>query len=56
MHNNVIDPEIRARYIAMKGGREFAFDTLDPTRTAHLVIDMQNGLSRTAPSLLCPRP
>ncbi|MDI9916835.1 cysteine hydrolase [Rhodococcus sp. IEGM 1379] len=43
MHNNVIDPVIRARYTAMKGGREFAYDTLDPARTAHLVIDMQNG-------------
>ncbi|MFD0209111.1 cysteine hydrolase family protein [Streptomyces hirsutus] len=43
MHDTVIDPTVRARYRALKGGREFAFTTLDPSRTAHLVIDMQNG-------------
>jgi ureidoacrylate peracid hydrolase len=43
MHKTVIDPVIRARYTAMKGGREFAFASLEPARTAHLVVDMQNG-------------
>lgn len=54
MHNNVIDPVIRARYTAMKGGREFAFDSLDPTRTAHLVIDMQNGFVEDGAFLAVP--
>lgn len=43
MHKSAINPVIRARYRAMKGGKEFAFAALDPRRTAHLVIDMQNG-------------
>lgn len=43
MHEFKIDPGLKARFIAMKGGREFAFGDIDPSRTAHLVIDMQNG-------------
>lgn len=43
MHEYKIDPGLKERFIAMKGGREFAFGEIDPRRTAHLVIDMQNG-------------
>ena len=43
MHTTIIDPDIRARYRALKGGREFAFTDIDPVRTAHLVVDMQNA-------------
>ncbi|OEY65935.1 cysteine hydrolase [Marinobacter sp. X15-166B] len=43
MHTTIIDPAIRARYRALKGGREFAYRDIDPTRTAHLVVDMQNA-------------
>lgn len=43
MHKTVIDPGLKARFIALKGGREFAFTSIDPARCAHLVIDMQNG-------------
>lgn len=43
MHTTVIDPAIRARYRALKGGQEYAFTSLDPRKTAHLIVDMQNG-------------
>jgi ureidoacrylate peracid hydrolase len=43
MHTTIIDPAIRARYRVLKGGREFAYTDIDPFRTAHLVIDMQNA-------------
>jgi ureidoacrylate peracid hydrolase len=43
MHTTIIDPVIRARYQALKGGREFAFTRIETYRTALLVIDMQNG-------------
>ena len=43
MHTTIIDPVIRARYQALKGGREFAFTRIETHRTALLVIDMQNG-------------
>lgn len=43
MHETVIDPKLKARFMALKGGREFAFTSIDPSRCAHLVIDMQNG-------------
>lgn len=42
MHKTSIDPVVRERYRAMKG-RELSFTDIDPTRVAHLVIDMQNG-------------
>ncbi|MGO2112770.1 MAG: cysteine hydrolase family protein [Pseudoclavibacter sp.] len=38
----MIDPAIRARYRSLKGG-EFAHTDIDPSRVAHLVIDMQHG-------------
>ena len=31
------------RLAAMRGGTRNVFDTLDPKRTAHLIVDMQNG-------------
>ncbi|MGS0707985.1 cysteine hydrolase family protein [Acinetobacter sp. ANC 3781] len=43
MHNTMIAPEIRARYTKLKGGREFAFNEINPSKTAHLIVDMQNG-------------
>lgn len=43
MHKSEIDPDLRARFISLKGGREFAFTDIDPKRCAHLVVDMQNG-------------
>ncbi len=54
MHNTVIDPVVKARYMAVKGGREFAFASIDPWRTAHLVVDMQNGFVEAGALLEVP--
>lgn len=54
MHTTVIDPVIRARYTALKGGQEYAFTTVDPESTAHLVIDMQNGFMEEGMPLEVP--
>ncbi|MFF3286595.1 cysteine hydrolase family protein [Streptomyces sp. NPDC003023] len=54
MHTTVIDPAIRARYRALKGGQEYAFTTVDPHRTAHLVVDMQNGFMEPGMPLEVP--
>jgi ureidoacrylate peracid hydrolase len=37
-HTAILD-----RLAAMRGGVRHAFETLDPARTAHLIVDMQNG-------------
>ena len=37
-HNAILD-----RLAATRGGVRNVFDRIDPARTAHLVIDMQNG-------------
>lgn len=54
MHTTVIDPAIRARYRALKGGQEYAFNTVDPKSTAHLVVDMQNGFMEEGMALEVP--
>ncbi len=43
MHKIMLDPDLVARLAAQRGGRLHLIDRLDPARTAHLVIDMQNG-------------
>ena len=43
MHRIAISPEARAFARAQRGGAEIMFDTLDMARTAHVIIDMQNG-------------
>ncbi|MBT1170682.1 cysteine hydrolase [Bifidobacterium sp. SO4] len=43
MHKTIIDESVRAGYRALKGNREYAFTDIDPKRTAHLIVDMQNG-------------
>lgn len=43
MHEVRIDPGLIERLTAERGGRLHIFDDLDPRRTAHVVIDMQNG-------------
>jgi ureidoacrylate peracid hydrolase len=45
MHAIDIAPDILARARGLRGGREALFPKIDPARTAHLVIDMQNGFS-----------
>lgn len=43
MHRYEIAPEIAARALASRGGRPTITGSIDPARTAHLIIDMQNG-------------
>jgi len=42
MHNISISPEITARLRSWRE-RDHLFEDLDPARTAHIVIDLQNG-------------
>lgn len=43
MPHNVDHSMILDRVAAMRGGVRNIFDNIDPARTAHLIIDMQNG-------------
>ncbi len=43
MHRIAISPEAKAIGRAQRGGAEFMFETLDLARTAHVVVDLQNG-------------
>ena len=43
MHQIRISPEARDYARAQRGGAEHMFGTIDLARTAHVVIDMQNG-------------
>lgn len=43
MHQIRISPEAKAYAVAQRGGREHMFDRIDLARTAHVVVDMQNG-------------
>lgn len=43
MHAIAIDPDLIARLEQERGGRLHLFDRIDPARTAHVVIDLQNG-------------
>lgn len=42
MHNAQINPSVVARVTERRGGLR-VFDSLDPRRTAHIVVDLQNG-------------
>lgn len=43
MHKIMLDPDLVARLTAERGGQLHVIDRIDPARTAHLIIDMQNG-------------
>jgi ureidoacrylate peracid hydrolase len=43
MHKIAISPEIKALAERQRGGRAHLLDQLDLARTAHLVVDLQNG-------------
>ena len=43
MHRIQISPEARAFARAQRGGVEHMFDPIDLSRTAHVVVDLQNG-------------
>ena len=42
MHRSAIDPEVVRRVTERRGGLR-VFDSLAPARTAHVVVDLQNG-------------
>ena len=42
MHDISIYPSVARRAIERRGGLE-VFHKIDPTRTAHVVVDLQNG-------------
>ncbi|MFO1026723.1 MAG: isochorismatase family cysteine hydrolase [Acetobacteraceae bacterium] len=50
MHTSSINPDVIARATQRRGGVR-VFDTIDPTRTAHVVVDLQNGFM--APGAIC---
>jgi ureidoacrylate peracid hydrolase len=43
MHKILLDPAMLARQRAERGGSPHVIKQLDPRRTAHIVVDMQNG-------------
>jgi ureidoacrylate peracid hydrolase len=43
MHQIAIPEHIIARAMRGRGDREHLFERIDPTRTAHIVVDLQNG-------------
>jgi ureidoacrylate peracid hydrolase len=43
MHRVSIPNHIVERARKMRGGKEHAFDTLDMAKTAHVIVDLQNG-------------
>lgn len=53
MHTIDIIPEVRARTIANRGGL-WSFEKIDPKRTCHIVIDLQNGFMEPGALLEVP--
>ena len=43
MHKIEINPQLLQQLTRERGGRLHLFDEIDPARTAHVVIDLQNG-------------
>jgi ureidoacrylate peracid hydrolase len=43
MHRIAISPEAQAFAVSQRGGALHMFETVDLARTAHLVVDLQNG-------------
>jgi len=53
MHKIEILPEIPARW-AMGSGRKSIFGDIDPQKTAHIVVDMQNGFLEPGATIEIP--
>lgn len=53
MHNISLDPEVLGRVTAWRHA-EHIFQDLDPSRTAHLVIDMQNAFTASGSEMEVP--
>ena len=50
MHKIDIRPELLERLTQERNGRLHIFDEIDPARTAHVIVDLQNGfMERGAP-------
>jgi ureidoacrylate peracid hydrolase len=43
MHRIEINPQLLRQLTEERGGRLHIFDDIDPSRTAHVIIDLQNG-------------
>ena len=43
MHDVLLDPALVSRLKSERGGQLHTLQSIDPARTAHLIIDMQNG-------------
>jgi len=43
MHTIDIASDIAARAVAWRGGKKSVFGDVDPARTAHIIVDLQNG-------------
>lgn len=43
MHSIQLDPQLVARLTQQRGGKLHVIGDIDPRRTAHIVVDMQNG-------------
>ena len=53
MHRIEIPPEIQARTMRARG-REHVVEAIDPARTAHLIVDLQNGFMAEGAPLAVP--
>ncbi len=53
MHASLINPDVVQRVTERRGGVR-VFDRLDPAKTAHVVVDLQNGFM--APGAICEIP
>lgn len=54
MHKIMLDPAMQARQRAERGGSPHVIKRLDPRRTAHIVVDMQNGFMEAGAPVECP--
>jgi ureidoacrylate peracid hydrolase len=53
MHHSSVSPTVIRRVTERRGGLR-VFDCMDPSRTAHVVVDLQNGFM--APGAICEIP
>jgi len=53
MHRIEISPAVMDRVKALRG-RTHMFDHLDPARTAHIIVDLQNGFMERGAAVEIP--
>lgn len=54
MHKIDLPDFILARAKGLRGDRDVIFDRLDPARTAHIIVDLQNGFMREGAAVEVP--